>query len=160
METYPDIIKLYTDNDDNEIIDLIVQIDGFDVKTAEYFANGLTKFINLFNSLSPQMRKQLRLSIGEFIEAQDLIKAQVNKPNTSNKFINQNILFSGFRNKDWEKIISDNGGKVASSISSKTTLLVSTQEDIDKGTNAKIKKAQELNIQIITNDQFEQEFIL
>ena len=158
METYPDIIKLYSDNEDNEIIDLIVQIDGFDVKTAEYFANGLTKFINLFNSLDPQMRKQLRLSINQFIEAQEEIDQNIS--NFDNKFADQNILFSGFRNKDWEKVITDNGGKVASSVSSKTTLLVTTQEDLDKGTNSKIKKAQELGIPIMTNQQFEQNYIL
>jgi NAD-dependent DNA ligase len=100
------------------------------------------------------MRKQLRLSIGQFIEAQQ------NIPDTDNKFVGQNILFSGFRNKEWEKIITDNGGKVASSISSKTTILVTTQEDLDKGTNAKIQKARSLNVRIMTNNQFEQEYIL
>jgi hypothetical protein len=49
---YPDIIKLYTDNDEEQIISLIIQIDGFDRKTAEYFAKGLDKFIELFNKLS------------------------------------------------------------------------------------------------------------
>lgn len=38
METIPDIIQLYIDYSQEEIIEQITNIDGFDTKTAEYFA--------------------------------------------------------------------------------------------------------------------------
>jgi NAD-dependent DNA ligase len=68
-------------------------------------------------------------------------------------------VFSGPRNKEWEKQIESNGGSVGSSISSKTSLLVTTAEDIAIGTNTKIVKAKALKIPILTWEQFETEYI-
>lgn len=155
MESYPDIIKLYTDNSEEEIIDLIKKLDGFDVKTAEYFTTGLDKFIELFNGLKPEMRKQLRLSTYKFIEEQE------NKDNlNNNRFMGKTIVFSGFRNKEWQTLIESNGGKVGTSISSKTTLLITTSEELIDTSNSKVIKAKELNIPILTREQFETEYIL
>jgi DNA ligase (NAD+) len=151
METYPDIIKLYSDNDNDTIIDLIKEIDGFDTKTAEYFVKGLDKFIDLFNKLKPDMRKQLRQSILLFEEELD------NKQLINNKFTNKIFVFSGFRNKEWESIIESNNGKVGTSISSKTSILITNEVD---NTSSKVIKAKSLNIQILTKEQFETQFIL
>lgn len=149
IHTYPDIIKLYIDNEEQTIINMIKEIDGFDIKTAEYFTTGLDKFIELFNKLTPNMRKQLRQSIIIYIA--ELINTQIN-----DKFYNKIFVFSGFRNKEWEKIIESNGGKVNSTISTKTNILITT--DIDN-TSSKIIKARSLNILILTKDQFENQFI-
>jgi NAD-dependent DNA ligase len=156
METYPDIIKLYTEDSRQDIIDKIKQLDGFDIKTAEYFANGLDKFIDLFNTLEPNMRKQLRISIikfkDELEQKEDLIS------NSTNKFAGKIIVLSGFRDKGWQTIIESNGGKVNSSVSNKTNLLVTKAEDI-KGTNAKVVTARKLNIPIMSKEDFESEYI-
>ena len=160
-ESYPDIIKLYSDNDQDEIVDLIKQLDGFDVKTAEYFAEGLDTFIDLFNELTPNMRKQLRISIVTQIEQQEQVaEAIAESINTgTNKFAGKTFVFSGFRNKDWEHIIESKGGKVSSSVSKNTYAVVSTQADILEGSNAKIAKAQSLGIRVLSKEQFAQEFI-
>lgn len=155
METYPDIIKLYIDNSKKEIIDMIIQIEGFDVKTAEYFANGLDKFIELFNTLTPNMRKQLRISILKYIDKQNQIKEQASE----SKFDGKKFVFSGFRNKDWENLITSNGGSVGNSISSNTSILVTTAKDLSDGTNSKIIKAKELKIPIMTKENFENDYI-
>ena len=157
METYPDIIKLYSDNSSEEIIEMVIQIDGFDTKTAKYFSDGLEKFINLFNMLETNMRKQLRISINKFKEELEQ-KAELIAEST-NKFANKTIVFSGFRNKEWEAIIVSNGGKVGSSISSKTSLLVTTNAEKEDGSNAKVKRAIELGIPIMSNDEFEIAYI-
>ena len=157
MESYSDIIKLYSDNSAEDIIEMIRQIDGFDTKTAEYFSDGLEKFINLFNMLETNMRKQLRISINKFKEELEQ-KAELIAEST-NKFANKTIVFSGFRNKEWEAIIVSNGGKVGSSISSKTSLLVTTNAEKEDGSNAKVKKANELKIPIMSNDEFEIAYI-
>ena len=150
IQSYPDIIKLYTDNDEQTIINLIKEIDGFDTKTAEYFTIGLDKFIELFNKLTPNMRKQLRQSILIFEE--ELTNTQPNE-----KFLDKIFVFSGFRNKEWEKIIESNGGKVGSTISSKTNVLITIELD---NTSAKVIKAKSLNILILTKDQFENQYII
>ena len=157
METYPDIICLYIDYSKEQIVEMIKQIDGFDTKTAEYFADGLDKFIDLYNSLEEDMRTQLLDSVENFktkLEAKDELIT-----NSTNKFANKTIVFSGFRNKAWETIIEANGGKIGSSVSPNTSLLVTTADEIEKKTNAKVVKAVKLNIPILSREDFELEYI-
>lgn len=156
METYPDIIDLYINNSKKEITDMIIQIEGFDVKTAEYFADGLDKFIELFNTLTPDMRKQLRISILKYIDKQNQTKEQA----SGSKFNGKRFVFSGFRNKDWENLITSNGGSIGNSISSNTSILVTTTTDLNEGTNSKIIKAKELKIPIMTRENFEKDYII
>ena len=144
---YPDIIKLYMDNDNQTIINKIILIEGFDVKTAEYFVNGLDNFIILFNNLSPNIRKQLRQS--QLIEKIIDIDIDI-------KFNNKIFVFSGFRNKEWEQIIESKGGKIGSTISSKTNMLITSELD---NTSSKVLKAKSLNIKIMTKNEFEDEYI-
>lgn len=146
MEVYPDIIKLYSNYSKEEIINKIIKIEGYDTKTAEYFAEGLDNFINLFNRLEPNIRKKLRTS-------------QIINEEVGDKFKGKTIVFSGFRNKEWEKIIEENGGKIGSSISSKTSMLITTKQEKDEATNSKVKKANELKIQILTKEEFEQKYL-
>ena len=63
------------------------------------------------------------------------------------------FIFSGFRNKDFEKIIQDNGGKVTTSISKNTNYLVVK----DKYENtAKIIKANDLGVTILDIEGFKE----
>jgi DNA ligase (NAD+) len=161
VEVYPDIIALYSENDEDDIVEMVKQIDGFDVKTAEYFAQGLDSFIDLFNELTPNMRKQLRISIQTMKEAQEQNKeliAESTKTGTNN-IVGKTFVFSGFRNKEWEKIIESKGGKVSSSVSKNTYAVVTTKADIREGTNSKIVKAQSFNVRVISKEDFEEEFI-
>ena len=90
------------------------------------------------------MRKQLKQSIIITQEKVNIIK--------NNQFINKIFVFSGFRNKEWEQIIINNGGKIGSTISSNTTILITNELD---NTSSKVLKATKLNIQIITKNEFE-----
>ena len=69
-------------------------------------------------------------------------------------FENMIIVFTGFRDENLEDFIIKNGGKINSSISLKTSLVISTEEAINKNTNSKILKANELNILIISKENF------
>lgn len=167
MEFYPDIIKLYTDNENHEIIEKIKKLDGFDIITAEQFTLGLHNFIKLFNTFEPKMRKQLRLSIINFMEEQEQIQEQIQEQKEQTQEQNQinqnskksifglNIVFSGIRYKELEKIIESKGGKIGSSISSKTNILITIKKELEAGTNSKIIKAKQLNIPIYTKEEFE-----
>lgn len=65
-------------------------------------------------------------------------------------FEGKSIVFTGFRNKDWEKAIELNGGKVSSSISKNTFLVVAA--DITES-SSKVEKGRELGI-LISKDEF------
>lgn len=68
------------------------------------------------------------------------------------KFTGQTIVFTGFRNKEWESKIEAAGGKVSSSISRNTTLVVAA--DPHENTT-KLNKARDLSIPITSKTAFE-----
>lgn len=79
-----------------------------------------------------------------------------NKSVTNDKFKDMTIVFTGFRNKEWEKMVEEQGGKLASSISKNTSLVVTKETD---STSSKIMKAKELNIRILSKDEFEKLYL-
>ena len=120
------------------------KIEGFDEITTNLFTNNFDEFIKLFKKLPSKLQKQL-LIIKE-------------KQNVNNRFKNLKIVFSGFRNKEWEQIIEEEGGKVVSTISKNTNILIAKKEDIEDADNSKIKKALELKIKILTPEEFDKEY--
>ena len=75
-------------------------------------------------------------------------------PNATDKFLGKTFVVSGvfstFSRDDLKKAIEDNGGKVGSSISSKTDYVVAG----DNMGPAKLEKANQLGIAIISEDDF------
>lgn len=141
MEVYPNIIQLFKTNTHNSIIEKIIEIKGFDTKTATLFAHGFGKFIQLYKSLNKDMRAQLKQSIKLFEKHN----------NNSPKFDNKIFVFSGFRNSDWEKLIIENGGKVTNSVSKNTNYLITK----NNANTSKVSTAKSLGIIIMTKDEFE-----
>lgn len=110
-------------------IDTITSIDGFDTKTATKIANGMAGFaVFLSNTKS-------------YITIQPYEKV------VGGKMDGKTVVFTGFRSKDLEKAVEAAGGKMGSSVSSKTSYVV-TENPADSST--KLQKARELNIPIIS----------
>ena len=139
LNVYPNIME------EEDVFDLVMDIEGFDTITATQFADNLPEFIALFNKLPKSLQTQLKKST---------------KQNTTKNgnFKDMKVVFSGFRNKEWEKTIESEGGQVVSTVSKNTTLLVAKEEDIEKGTNAKIKKAIDLGIEVMNPEDFEEKY--
>jgi NAD-dependent DNA ligase len=138
LDTYPNIMK------EKDIYNKILKLEGFDEITSKLFTDNLDDFIELFNKLPSKLQKKL-LIIKE-------------KQNVNNRFTNLKIVFSGFRNKEWETIIEEEGGKVVTTVSKNTDILITKKEDIELAVNAKIVKALELKITILTPEQFEKKY--
>ena len=66
----------------------------------------------------------------------------------------KSFVFTGFRNKEWEEKITALGGKISSSVSKSTFLVVAA--DIND-TSAKVTKGKELGI-LISKDAFAKRF--
>ena len=85
------------------------------------------------------------------------VKPQINFNSFITKLIgmleNKNITFTGIRDKNLERVIESNGGKVFSTVSSKVDLLIA--KDINAN-SASIIKAKQLNIDIIQYDKLMQ----
>jgi DNA ligase (NAD+) len=70
---------------------------------------------------------------------------------SNNNFKDKIFIFSGFRNKDFEKIIEDNGGKVTTSISKNSNYLIVKDKEEN---SVKIIKARELGVKILDIEDF------
>lgn len=137
ISTYPDILT--SNLTYNQLIDKLCQIRGFSTKTATRFATHLDEF------------KSFYLELTSLISIPHSPKSSSSSPCSSdyNKFHNQIIVFSGFRNKLWEEYIKERGGSVKTSVSKKTTLLI-----FKDTTTSKYHDAQKFNVQTMPHDEF------
>lgn len=128
----------------------ITSIDGFSKITAENFINGLVKFNEYMKN-----NKGLKCKIDNEPDEKD---KNNNEPMDTDEsqpprqcLKDQVIIFTGFRDPALEKLVEKNGGKMVSSISNKTTMLVAKSLDKETG---KIKDAKDKGIKMITLDGF------
>lgn len=116
--------------------DIIASVDRFDIKTAGKVVLAASKFYEFYEKVS----KYITLA------SQDDLS-------TSNSLANEKIVFTGFRDKELQEAIESAGGTMQSSVSSKTTIVVTTDPN---GSSTKIKKARDLGIKILSIDEMKQ----
>jgi len=133
FDKYPDFIKNNWKED--EFIEKITDVEGFDIKTATKIATNFDTFKKYFNKLNELY------DLNYLLQKKDVIKG--------NKFENQIIVFTGFRDKDLEKQIVDGGGKVSTSVSGNTTLVVYVDTN-----SSKYQEAIKRNIKTMSKDDF------
>lgn len=122
-------------------MDELLAVEGVSTKTAEKFITGLAAY-------------QAFLKTNGLKCVADAAPASPAKASASPKkrsFENQVIVFTGFRNKAWEKIIEDGGGSVGPSVTKKTTLVVAKSPNDNTG---KIKEAKSKGIPVIGMEAF------
>lgn len=141
----------------------IEAIDGFGKKTALAFLEGIQKFYKFMDDAKIPCRDENIQVTSAQASAPSLSPAPPSSVSSlspaapaKKSFKDMKIVFSGFRNKDWERLIENNGGKVATSVSKNTSLVVvSSLEE----TSSKIARAHELGVSVISKDTFNHEFI-
>lgn len=119
-------------------------IDGVSLVTAKQYVEGLQNFRNFItkNKLNCKTYKN---------------KTPSTSQTKNNGLIGKSVVFSGFRDKDLEKAIIERKGKVMTSVSSKTDILVVSSID---ERSSKIEKALSLNIPLVQKDTFYQTYII
>jgi NAD-dependent DNA ligase len=113
----------------------IEQMDGFDTKTATAIAKGLP--------VAKAFAETLGLSFVQEVK--------------TSEFANFNIVFTGFRDKELEEKLEKMGAKMGSSVSKKTTHLVTAEPN---STSTKAKKAREVGVKTLSIDEFKEEYNL
>lgn len=130
----------YRTMSDDDLLNSIINIKGFQDRTAELFIDGLYKF--------EQFVKRDPVFV-------DIINTPLNVVNkqipTSSSVHNGSVVFTGFRNKDATELIEGSGFKVAKTISGKTTHLIIKNKDYK---NKKTEKANKKGIPIYTLYEF------
>ncbi len=135
LDVYPDILTRKVTKH------MIIDINGFEEKSAEVFLKGLEKF-----------KKWL-----DDINLKYIVASQTTSTSGEQKFKDMTIVMTGFRDKELEKIIEENGGTNGSSVSSKTTILLA--KDVNES-GGKLDKARSLKIPIMTAEQFRTKYML
>lgn len=144
-DQYPSILIDDAKNREKSLklsIDDLVKVEGIAEISAKLFIENLPKFYEFYDSLGVKCKSNSRGQGNKILT--------ISKSNE--KIKDKKFIFSGFRNKDFEKIIVDNKGKVVTSISKTTDYLVVKDKTERSG---KIDKALELNIKILDIGDFE-----
>lgn len=162
VDKHPDILEF--DIPLSEMTDVIKNVGGFD-KLAVHFASKLCD-LKVFLEEHPEIslkkeekyKKKERTNIDIVFENSDgeIEENDCNEDDESNDLEGKIIVFTGFRSKEAEEKIKRCGGKVTTSISKKTNLLVVVQRYCG---NSKELKAEQLGIEIITGDEFMKKYM-
>jgi DNA ligase (NAD+) len=136
----PNILDIKTKK---ELKEAVIDLEGFSDITADKFVDNLDKFKIFYK----QLKEIYDL---EYIE-EELKEKEENNDENKDLFKDQKIVFTGFRDKNLEDIIEIMGGKVSTSVSSKTTLVVYADNEEN---SSKLEKAKKLEIKVIPKSEF------
>lgn len=119
------------------IVEEVSALPNTGPKVARQFVEGVPKFLRFWKAVS----KHVVLS-----KPEDASKSQV-----SDKLSGLSFCFTGYRSDEAEKLITSNGGKVASGVAKGLTMLVAKDPGSGSG---KVKKAAQLGIKVVSPMQF------
>jgi NAD-dependent DNA ligase len=137
-------LKFMKEKTVDEIHSSVFEIDGFEDITATQFSEKIHEFIKTFEKIPARFQKMI-------------IKNSEVKV-VSEKFKGKKFVFSGFRNKEWEEYIVENGGEVVGSVSKNTAYLITPKKEIEENSTTKITKAKEIGVEIVAKEDFEKKF--
>ncbi len=167
-DMYPNIIDLYKNNTREELEKLINVVPNFDTKTTNKIIDNFDSFIVFYNELiklKPNAVKQNAVKVNKnandlnnindtnnVVRIIDINDLPQNKYNIE-QFKGKKLAFTGekLKDKELQKEIEDSGGEITESVSRKTDYVIT--KDINSN-SSKIKKAKELEITIMTIDEF------
>jgi NAD-dependent DNA ligase len=135
----PDILTIYKNISRDEMIERVLNVEGFAEKTALKIVDNLIWADKLIFLLS------------EFATFENEIIENDNEFIFSKKFV-----MSGFRDKNLENEIVRKGGKIVSSVSKNTDFLI--VKNLNE-TSSKIIKARELSIRVIEVEEFKTTYL-
>ena len=121
---------------------MVTKLEGFKEKTAMMFVPYIGKFLEFLDSIG-QLKK--------------LKQQNTQTYDKSHPLYDKKIVITGFRDKNLQKEIEKKGGKIGSSVSKKTFVVLVKSLDDDTG---KADKARNLGVSLMTPHQFKSKFNL
>ena len=135
LDKYPNIMTDYKKYTEEQFINMLRILDGWEEKTSTTFAQNFKYFIEFYDNI----KKYITIDT----------KKEEKK---SGKLNGMKIVMSGFRDKDVEELITSNGGEISSGVSKNTSILIIKDESVN-GTG-KALKANELGVKVLIKDEF------
>lgn len=125
----------------------LVQIDGVSDKTADAFLKGLP--------LYREFKKKLHIKCDEPKAKRQKVVSPTRA--AKERFVNQVVVFTGFRDATLKEIIEAEGGEVGDSVTKRTTVLVA--KDLAKATG-KVEKAKQNNVIVYSLEEFKTKYLI
>jgi len=145
VKAYPNIMNEKWNKD--ELKNKILELPGFNDITASQFVGNFDKFKKFFQELEKVPT----------INIKHLKRPIITKKPSGDLFHNKKIVFTGFRSKELEEFIVNNGGVVTTAVSKNTDLLIHAPGE---ESSSKYMKANELGIEIMSVDKFKEKYNL
>ena len=146
LENYNNVLE--DDISDDEKIQKIVKIKGMAEKTAKVFVKHIPEFIEFIKEI------KLTYKMSETENVQSYITT--NNENINHELYGKHILFTGIRDKELiEKLENEYKVNISNSVS-KNTYLVIAKDPNDN--SSKVAKAKELNIDVLSKEQFNEKY--
>jgi DNA ligase (NAD+) len=146
---YPQVLQLIPESHLPSVKNLVA-IKGIERKTAEQFIGNIPKYFEFIKE--NDLEKFLQLTTFQFVPV-------TNNDNDNTDILNgihgpfngMHVVFTKIRDHELENIITEGGGTIDTTITSKTNITVVPSEDT---TSSKIDKANKLGIKIMSIDDF------
>ena len=149
LKVYPNI--MYEEWNKKELTKKINNIDGFsDIMTSKFVEN-----LEQFKKFCKDIQKVYDIS--HIVKRKEIKKVSTDDENKFSKFNKMTVVFTGIRDKELQELIESNGGKVSSSVSKNTDIVIHAENP--DTTNAKYEKAKELNIKLMSLSQFKKTYL-
>ena len=169
LKSIPDLLTKYDDASQTKIKNAVLEVPGFSDISATKIADNLKKFNNFLSEIRVNTNYDLTFSQpvkataakakGAKAKATKATKATKSsksddgeKSNDEVDFSNEKVVLTGTRDPRIVEFIEANGGKVASSVSGNTTLVIYVPTP--KGKSAKLQDAENRGIKLIAAADF------
>ena len=129
LNKYPNIM------DDGITLEQLINIDGFQVKTAKQFMDNFEGFKIFLSKL----------------DLEYYVKTEESLVDKNSNIDGKNFVMTGFRDVDIIEYITKNGGTLQNDVNLKTDYLIVKDSDSQ---SSKIKKAEIMGVELITKDDF------
>jgi NAD-dependent DNA ligase len=133
---------LTSDDSDEKKVKAIEGLKGMSTKTAESFIENIPEFLEFLEECGLESKL-------------DTVKKQ-KTPDKTHALFGKSVVLSGTRDKELEKRLKEVGAIMGSSVSKNTFAVITPDTDSDTG---KVAKAKELNILVITPEEFMRKYI-
>ena len=140
LKAVPNIFNIYLKEKSEGVYKAVRKVPGFGDVISKKISDNLYSFLIFVMKVRPYIT----------------FKKVVIKKGAKKRFEGEKVVMTGFRSDQIKEMIEEEGGKVSTSVSGNTTLVIAADAN-EK--SEKLKKARDLGIKIISKKDFEEKYI-
>lgn len=146
INIYPNILNEKWSK--SKTVEKILEVPGFAEKLAKAFAENFEEFKDFYKEIS---------KIKDLSRFENIEESSEDESDEEKIFADHKIVFTGFRDANLQKFIQKNGGKVTTTVSKNTTILV--HKDGADTQSSKFKKAEDVGTKIMSQSEFTKKYV-